>query len=165
MIYGFNAGEIFKVALNIEENGRRFYEKAERIADDEAVKQVFAELGAEEVKHKARFQELMDKLPSDEKGANVFDPNNENDEYLRMMADMHVFGKPESVDAALDGVDNSVDALKLAIQFEKDSIVFFAEMQSMADDDQNRKDIGLLVQEEQAHMRRLSRQLKECKIV
>ena len=30
MLFGFNADEVFRIAIEIEENGKEFYEKAER---------------------------------------------------------------------------------------------------------------------------------------
>ena len=159
MIYSFNAGEVFKIALDIEENGRQFYEKAQKKTDDLAVKQIFQELGLEEIKHKEKFSELMAELPEATTGSTVWDPDNEVDQYLKMMADMHVFRKGDNVDKKLESVDNAEEALLLAIQFEKDSIVFFAEMQTLSEDKLAKDRIGQLVQEEQGHLKRLSLQL------
>lgn len=158
MIYGFNAGEAFKIAIEIEENGRNFYEKAAAKTGDEDVRQIFDYLGSEEVKHKQRFTELKNELPESTTGPTVWDPDNEVDQYLKMMADMHVFRKSENVDEKLAQANNASEALDLAIQFEKDSIVFFAEMQSNSEGDVARNNIGQLVKEEQDHLKRLSLQ-------
>jgi rubrerythrin len=34
VIYGFNANEVFQIAIDIEKNGKRFYEKATNIVDN-----------------------------------------------------------------------------------------------------------------------------------
>ncbi len=34
MIFGFNAAEVFQIAIEIEENGKSFYEKAQAKIDD-----------------------------------------------------------------------------------------------------------------------------------
>ena len=163
MIYGFNAGEVFKIAIEIEQNGWDFYEKAQAKIDDSAVKGIFAELAAEEIKHKARFKALMDELPESTTGSTVWDPDNEIDQYLKMMADMHVFSKNASVDELLASINGALEALKLAMQFEKDSIVFFAEMQNLAESGENKDKIGQLVKEEQQHLKRLSMQYMKLK--
>jgi rubrerythrin len=163
MIYGFNAGEVFKIGIEIEENGRQFYEKAQAKTDNDKVKGIFAELAGEEVKHKQRFSELMSELPESTQSGTVWDPDNEMDQYLKMMADMHVFRKKESVDQRLAEVSDAESALKMAIQFEKDSIVFFAEMQSMSESDEARSKIGWLVREEQKHLKKLSKELLELR--
>ena len=156
MMYGFNAGEVFKIALDIEENGRLFYEKAKGKTADPAVKQIFADLALAEVEHKKRFQALLDQLPESTTGQTVWDPDNEIDQYLKMMANMHVFSSCEKVDACLINAGDAAEALKLAMQFEKDSIVLFAELQSLAETDESRKQIGQLVKEEQGHLRKLA---------
>lgn len=158
MIYGFNAGEAFKIAIEIEENGRGFYEKAAAKTDDREVRRIFEFLGAEEVKHKQRFTQLKNELPESTSGSTVWDPDNELDQYLKMMADMHVFRKSEDVDRKLAQANDASEALDVAIQFEKDSIVFFAEMQSNSESDEARNNIGQLVREEQDHLKKLSLQ-------
>ena len=160
MIYGFNAGEVFEIAIEIEENGRLFYEKAQAKADDEEVKKVFASLGAAEVEHKQRFADLKSQLPEPSTKSEVWDPDNETDQYLKMMADMHVFREGQGVEAELDKISSAEEALKLAIQFEKDSIIFFLSMQDFTKDEQSRGLIGQLVKEEQEHLKLLTRQLK-----
>ena len=159
MLYPFNAGEVFKIAVEIEENGRRFYEMAAKKSQDPEVRKVFADLGAEEVKHKARFEQLLSELPASATDATVWDPDNEIDQYLQMMADMHIFRLPEYVDELFEEIEDEEGALQLAIQFEKDSIIFFVEMQTLAENDQSREKINWLVKEEQAHLRRLSLEL------
>ena len=128
MIYGFNAGEVFKIAIDIEENGRLFYEKAAAKTDNAQIRGVFEELGREEVKHKERFSALAAELPDATTGDTVWDPQGEIDQYLKMMADMHVFRTAADVEAQMAGINDAAGALKLAIEFEKDSIVFFVEM-------------------------------------
>ncbi|MBF0510419.1 MAG: rubrerythrin, partial [Deltaproteobacteria bacterium] len=54
MIYGFNAYEVFQMAIEIEENGKAFYDRAGQKITDPQVKELFAALAQEEVSHKAR---------------------------------------------------------------------------------------------------------------
>ncbi len=58
-------------------------------------------------------------------------------------------------------VKTTADALKLAIQFEKDSVLFFLSMQDATCDDKGRDLIQLLVKEEQEHLKRLSLELRK----
>ena len=161
MIYGFNAGEVFRISLDIEENGRLFYEKAAGMTDNQEVKKIFSDLGREEIKHKERFAALMAELPDAAVGETVWDPQNEIDQYLKMMAELHVFRKSDNIDSMLKEAGDAKGALKLAIQFEKDSIVFFAEMQNLSENEDSRKKIGQLVKEEQEHLKRLSMLLRK----
>ena len=44
MIFCFNAAEVFQVAIEIKENGRAFYEKAQNIIQDPEVQELFVDL-------------------------------------------------------------------------------------------------------------------------
>lgn len=161
MIFGFNAAEVFQIAVEIEENGRAFYEKALAKIDDAEVRAIFKDLAQQEVEHKRKFQELKAQLPPEAAQSTVYDPNNESALYLKMMADGHVFRTSDSVDAQIAKVRDAVDALRMAMEFEKDSVIFFLSMQDATEEEKGRRFIGLLVKEEQEHLRRLALQLKK----
>jgi rubrerythrin len=161
MFFCFSAGEVFQIGIEIEENGKAFYDKAQKIVKDAAVNQLFAELASQEVEHKKRFEALKAQLPPEAQKATVSDPDNELYAYLKMMADQHVFRNSSEVDAQLAQVKSAADALKLAIQFEKDSVLFFLSMQDATCEDKDRELINLLVKEEQEHLKRLSLELRK----
>jgi len=156
MLYAFNAAEVFKIAMDIEENGRSFYEKAQKKIDSEEVKSIFKALGLAEIQHKELFASLLAKLPASARESNVWDPQNEMDQYLKMMADMHVFRTGDDLDSRLAHVSNVLDALKLALEFEKDSIVFFLSMKDMTEEKQGRDLIDQLIKEEMNHHKQIS---------
>jgi rubrerythrin len=120
---------------------------------------MFTKLANDEVEHKNRFISLKAQLPESAKAPTVWDPDNETDQYLRMTAGMNVFRSDVSLQKALDGVTSAVDALELAIQFEKDSVVFYLTMQDATEEKKGRELIGQLVQEEREHLRRLTVEL------
>ncbi|ROR03272.1 ferritin-like domain-containing protein [Desulfosoma caldarium] len=161
MIFGFNAAEVFQIAVEIEENGKAFYEKVAAKIDDPDVQAIFRDLAQQEVEHQRKFQELKAQLPPQAAQSTVYDPNNEMAHYLKMMADGHVFRTSESVDAKIATIQDAVDALRMAMEFEKDSVIFFLSMQDATEEEKGRQFIGLLVKEEQEHLRRLAVQLKK----
>lgn len=163
MMFNFNAAEVFQIAINIEENGKRFYDKALAIVDDQAIKELFMDLGLQEVNHKKLFESLKSQLPPETQKATVWDPDNETDLYLKMMADDHVFTGADSVEQALATVKNAKDALKMAIEFEKDSVLFFLSLLEVTDNKKDQEFINMLVKEEQSHLRRLSLELLRLK--
>lgn len=160
MSYGFNAAEVFRIAVQIEENGRRFYEEGQKIVKEPAIRALFQELAIQEVEHKKRFETLMAQLPADASSPTVWDPDNDMDRYIKMMADLHVFVSNESLDAQLNRVKDVVSALKLAIDFEKDSVLFFLSMEDAAESKKGQDLIRQLVREEQEHLKRLSLELR-----
>jgi rubrerythrin len=160
MIFGFNAAEVFDVAIAIEENGKNFYEQSQALINDPDVKKLFAELALQEVEHKKKFQTLQAGLPAEASTPTTWDPDNKLSDYIKMMADQHVFVTDENMGSRLAGVKSTKDALRLAIEFEKDSVIFFLTMQDAAEGKKAREFIGLLVKEEQDHLRRLSTELR-----
>jgi rubrerythrin len=160
MMFNFNASEVFDIAIKIEENGKQFYDRSREIIKDPEVQKLFAELAQEEIKHKEKFTTLKSELPASTASGAVFDPDHELDLYLKMMADQHVFISSDGVEAQLGRIKSATDALKMAVEFEKDSVIFFLTMQDATEGVQGKALIGSLVKEEQEHLRRLSLELK-----
>ncbi len=161
MGYGFNAGEVFKVAIQIEENGRKFYEDSQKNIESAEVRALFADLALQEIGHKRKFETLLAQIPPESKAPAVWDPENEIDQYVKMMADLHVFVSSAGVKDRVDGIRDAFDALKLAIEFEKDSVLFFLSIREAASGKNDREFINSLVKEEQEHLRRLTLELRK----
>jgi rubrerythrin len=158
MSYSFNAGEVFKIAIQIEENGKKFYDESQKVVDNAAIQKLFAELAEQEIDHKRRFESLMAQLPPASKGSTVWDPDNELDQYIKMTADDHVFVTSVSLEEQLAQVKDARSALKMAIEFEKDSVLFFLALEDVTEK-KDQELIKTLVKEEQGHLKRLTLEL------
>ena len=163
MIYAFQANEILQMAIDVEENGLVFYELAQEKVEDAEVKEIFQFLAREEKDHKKNLESLKATLPKSAKAETVWDPNHEMAEYLRMMAGMHVFKTAGSSEKYLEHVKNAEDALNMAIQFEKDSIIFYLSLEEAVEDQQARRKVAQLVKEEQQHLKKLALKLNTLK--
>jgi len=163
MIFNFNAAEVFDMAIKIEENGKKFYDEAVKLVDDPEVKKLFSDLAIEEVLHKARFESLKAQLPGEAATPTVFDPEHEMNAYIKALADQHVFRTAEDLTVRMAAVKDARSALRMAIEFEKDSVIFFLTMQDATDDHKGQAFISALVKEEQEHLRRLSLQLRRLR--
>jgi rubrerythrin len=161
MMFNFNAAEVFDIAIKIEENGKKFYDRGREIIKDPNVQELFQELAQEEIKHKEKFKTLKSELPVSAASGGVFDPNHELDMYIKMMADQHVFISDDSLEAQLARIKDARDALRLAMEFEKDSVIFFLSLQDATEGTKGKEFIGSLVKEEQEHLRRLALELKK----
>ncbi|MDR3134752.1 MAG: ferritin family protein [Deltaproteobacteria bacterium] len=155
MIYPFNAWDAFKIAISLEENGLRFYREAAKKFSGQ-IADLFISLAQEEEIHKAIFTKFFEGLPAEQ--PSIYDPENETDDYLKMMASLNVFkdGKAET-DKLVATVNTVEDALKLAMSFEKDSIVFFIQLKNASASLSDEVSVERLVQEEAKHLRKLSR--------
>ncbi|MDR2612818.1 MAG: ferritin family protein [Deltaproteobacteria bacterium] len=158
MIYPFNAAEALKMAISIEENGFKFYtDAAKRYAPGPAA-DLFAKLAKEETGHLAIFQGMLDGLSQDS-APTAWDPDNETDQYLKMMADMHIFQQdPAEVAKVLAKVKDQKDALELAITFEKDSVLFFVQLKEASAEISDKISVDRLIAEEARHLRILARE-------
>ena len=165
MIFPFNAGEVFKIALKIEDNGHLFYKSAAAKPFPPEIVELFNDLAKEELAHKAIFTALMKKLPNETTAPTVWDPDNELDKYLKMMADEHVFNQDaQNIIDSVAGVGTAAEAIRMAMGFERDTIVFFLELQSSAEKyDDSKKEIKKLVDEERKHLARLMTMLEKVK--
>jgi len=161
MGYGFNAGEVFKVAIQIEENGRKFYEESQKNIESAEIRALFVDLALQEIEHKRKFETLRDQLPPESTTPTVWDPQNEIDLYVKMMADNHVFVSSASVKDQVARIRDARDALKLAIEFEKDSVLFFLGIEEAVSAKKDQELIKSLVKEEQEHLRRLTSELRK----
>ena len=161
MSFCFNSGEVFQAAIEIEKNGLSFYERAGRAVSDPEIAELFATLARDEIAHQKRFESLLSELPEELRRHTVSDPDQELDLYIRALADQHIFGPGEKA-GVTEKLATVEDALRLAIQFEKDSVVFYLSMQEVTCEGKPREAVEALVKEELGHVRRLSIQLRKC---
>lgn len=163
MIFPFNAGEVFKIALKIEDNGHLFYETAAAKPFPPEITALFKDLAKEELSHKAIFNALLNKLPPQITASTVWDPDNELDKYLKMMADEHVFNKDaQTIADNVNKISSPAEAIRMAMGFERDTIVFFLEMQAASEKyDDSKNEIKKLVDEERKHLARLVAMLEK----
>lgn len=162
MLFCFNAGEVFQLAIDMEGNGIGFYEKAQKLIEDAEVKELFSLLIQENREHKRYFEELKADLPGELVRPTVSDLDNELDAYLKAMADQHVFNDVDKLNAQLAEARTVADAVKLALQCEKDCVIFYLSMLDATCEGKARDLVNLLIKEKQEHVRRLSLQFQKC---
>jgi len=151
----FTGREIIEMALEIEENGMKFYSDAARAAKNEKVRSLFKTL-AEEEGHHIRIFSDMKKLVGDEFTGEGFDPYiAEASQYLRSMADTEVFTNPEEGASAAVELTDEAEVLDYAIGMEKDSILFYYEFEKviLAKD---RAVLEGLIEQEKIHLGKLT---------
>ena len=148
----FNAREIFDIGVQIEVNGKAFYEAAAKKTAETAMKEFFTELAAWENQHIKLFGELRDALPTAAGNVAVFDPNDEAATYLQATADSHVFVKNKDMVALMAGCKGPLDILDIAITFEKDSVVYYTTMKKVVAKDLGQDKVDRLIDEEIKHI-------------
>lgn len=154
----FEAKEIFKFAIRIEENGEKFYRFASDLTDDEETKKIFNYLADEEVKHKETFTRLLSEITKDVSFENYSD---EYFDYLRCYTDNVIFNE-EQLEKQKKEVKDVLSAIKFAMQRELDSVLYYHEVEKFISSNQ-RSLIEEIIAEERKHYAKLSEMKKNLK--
>jgi len=149
------ADDVFTMAVRIEENGNLFYSGAAKTAQDPQVKKLFEDLAIMEEGHIKAFRDLRSKLPASFATDMVWDPEGLAESYLQATADTHIFTL-EAASSRIAAVKGPVEALDMALQFEKDSVAFFLGMKEILPDASGKDQIDKLIMAEMDHIRMLS---------
>jgi rubrerythrin len=155
----FNAEEIYETAALIERNGQEFYRKAAGFQQDEAGSKLLLALAEMEVQHEQLFLDLLKSLPDKARKPQLWDPDDELDMYLKALADSHIFNTRQSPADLLTGQESLEDILVKAIQFEKDSVLFYNGLADMTPDRSGKDKVEQLAKEEMHHVNMLSSHL------
>ncbi|MCX5782421.1 MAG: ferritin family protein [Elusimicrobia bacterium] len=152
----FNSSEIVKFAVQIEKNGRDFYDQAAKSVKAEGAKKIFEYLSNEEQLHIAVFETILKQMDTNEPAERY---PGEYADYMLALVSENVFTKNKQGYEIARKIRNDKQALELAIGFEKDSILFYYEMKRYVWEGFH-KDVDKLIVQEQEHLRKISDVLK-----
>ena len=123
----FTLLEAVATAVTMEEEGVRFYTLAMEKAVDPEVQIMSRFLRDVEYEHIEYFRDLLDSLSSHAgEKTPPLDPDTESS--LRYLAESGVFPANGAAGRALDGIRDVCDMLRLGIQAEKDSILYYRDL-------------------------------------
>jgi rubrerythrin len=155
----YNSHEVFEIGITIEKNGRAFYGAAAGGAKDPDMRKFFEELARWEDSHVKLFEELKARLP-DEKLSPDTDAENQYHAYLRSTAGSHVFRGDTDPAKMAAGRNGPLDVLRIALQFEKDSVVLYVSMKALVPAHLGKKTIDTLIEEEMKHVQMIGAQIE-----
>jgi rubrerythrin len=158
------SAEALKWALEIEKNGDAFYNEVAAKSADPEVKVLFEDLAAQERGHYQAFQKMLEKVKPDPDLSKV--DYDEYQTYLQVALDSALFAGPDkgltlAKEALRRGSGQAQDretALRAAMGFEKDTLLFFYDLREMVGE-AKRGTISDIINEEKAHLRRLAKML------
>jgi rubrerythrin len=145
-----------ELAIQIETNGNKYFTRMAEEANSDSVKDIFLFLAKEEAGHIEDFKRIRESLqdPVYEIADEYKTPEMES--YLTAMFDGRVFPNLESYDGIADEIKTDEQAIRHALSFEKDTILFFSEILRMLDKDmENRAVIEELIRQEKIHIAKL----------
>lgn len=152
----FTAAEAIGMAMEIEKNGEVYYnEVAARSADSE-VKALFEDLAIQEQGHYRLFEAMLGKKePVPDLSSDEYD---EYRAYLEAALDNALFAGPDKALALARQAEDKDTAVRAALGFEKDTLLFFYDLREMVSE-KDRAGIAGVIQEEKRHVRRLAKML------
>ena len=158
MFHVFSDLEGIRIAFEMETRGESFYRRAAKVSKCPETVQMLNSLAIDEMYHKAEFERLY--KAESEAGMSDKAYDDETNAYLTAIAAEVVF--PRGLMALKDeGFENPEAVLQHAIASEKDSILFYSEMQSRTKDEHAQDVFGEIIRQERGHLFRLQRQLAQ----
>ncbi len=153
----FSGSEIVGLGIQIEKNGRDFYNALKEKSKNKRSAEIFKYLSGEEEKHIQVFQGILDKTEKYEPAGLDAD---EYSAYMNDLAAECIFTKEGKGREAAKKAKDDKEAVDMGIGFEKDSIVFYEGIKKMVPD-YDIKVINELIMQEESHLRQLSDLKKE----
>jgi rubrerythrin len=141
----FSISEAVEQAVQTEKLGYAFYNTmAERFRDNKDLGELFGALASKEVQHEKIFTELKE-IVKDETAENW----EEVSYYMRAIVESEFFlGKHKSL-PSLDHVKTVSDAVRFAIGFEKETLLYFYAIRDVV---KSRSVIDEIIEEERSHI-------------
>lgn len=155
----FNAGEIFEMAKEIEQNGAKFYRRVAAKASSPETKKLLEDMANMEDTHYEIFERLSQDLTQEEISETVYDPDDEAIMYLKQMADSHGTEGKKSPEEEFTGDEPIHEILQCAIQGEKDSIVFYSALKNLVPPKSGKGRVEGIIKEEIGHLKQLEQAL------
>jgi len=148
----FSGNELVEIAIGIEENGLAFYESVANKTKNREAKVIYDYLAGEEKKHLTTFQNMQKTIgqyqpPESYAGEYML--------YLKAQVDSHVFSNVKEAQEKAERAPNETNALDIGIEAEKDSILYYSEMQKLVREP-DRRIVSKIIDEEKVHLRQLS---------
>ena len=148
----FSATEVVEIAIQIEKNGRDFYNGAAGVSTDKDAKLLFEFLSREEARHIKSFEGLLSKVKK-------YDPVEAYPEeyfsYIKTLSGDHIFTKEQKGEKVASLIKTDLEAIELGVALEKDSILFYQEIKKVVLENEH-KIIDKLLDEERMHLKKLT---------
>jgi rubrerythrin len=149
----FTAAEALEMAKRIEENGESFYRAAAEETGDSEIRELFEDLADQERAHYKVFEGMLESL-----GSSAALPDIDGDEYRAYVSaalDSALFAGPDKALSMAKEASDRVGAIRAAMGFEKDTMLFYYDLREMVGQSQ-RDTVSRVISEEKGHLQRLT---------
>ena len=145
----FSIHEIIDIAVQLEKNGENIYRDAQKLTDNFLLSDLLEWIAAEEVNHAKWLTELKSDIELNE------------DHYLitemsqTLVSDFIGEQAFSLKDVDLSQIGNTKDMIKIFIEFEEDTIIFFEMLKSFITDKKTTEKLDQIIIEEKNHIEKL----------
>ena len=162
MIQYLSEDEVYRVGMCIEQAGLDFYTKMAEKADDPATKRIFKRLAKDEKGHLAFFESLG--LGSTGGlGKMTAEADSDVSSYVCSLVDGGIFRHIGRMEKMLKRKFDPESALELALQVEKDAVLYYTEAYMVNKKRKAKKALERLIQEEKGHVTQISKRLEKVR--
>ena len=149
----FSLKDIIDIAVQIERNGERVYRNAADKIEIPSLRSLLQRLADDETQHAKWFEALTDKVS----GTGEFP---EQEKMGRALLQNAIGAQSFTLeDADFSSMKKIEDLLKLAIEFEKDTALFYRMLQPLVEDQKTLEQLQAIIREEETHAKRLEKML------
>ena len=153
----FSGSEIVEIGVQIEKNGKAFYDEATAKSKHAKAKEIFQYLAEEEAKHISVFHTILDSVQK-------YEPKeaypSEYFSYMNSLASEHIVTQENKGKEIASSAKTDLEVLELGIKFEEDSIVFYEGMKKVVPE-HDQGIVNDIINQEQTHLSKLLELKKE----
>ncbi|MDY6955226.1 MAG: ferritin family protein, partial [Thermodesulfobacteriota bacterium] len=142
----FTMTDIIDLAIQIEENGERVYRKAAQKVPDPSIAGLLLQLADEEVRHVTWFSELKVGAEEPIEDSQLAE---EGKRVLRAVLGGQSFSLDDVDFSSIRGIG---DLLRVAVEFEKDTVLFYEMIRSFVDQKEALNCLDTIIAEENRHI-------------
>jgi rubrerythrin len=147
--------DLYHVAERVERRASEFHRHAADLCPDASGRTMLASLAEMEEEHERIFAAIRQSTPQPQ--GRPLTPKAAGQ--VRIVFEVLLGGLMQDLRTRFRGKTSSEDILREAIEFEKDTIVFFVQLGDTLDDPAERKQVQMILREELSHVFLLSERL------
>lgn len=156
MLLSLTAEEILEIAIEAERQGAAFYERLADSAQDERVKEECRRLVTFEREHEKTFRRLLGQRDV-QQALDSLQPSQSSDEYREYFSALvhsNMLPDEEAARRLAEEAASEADAVTIALQMEKNTILFYQELQNLLG--QEAGVLQTILDEERSHVYELN---------
>ena len=162
MIQYLNEDEVYRVGMCIEQAGLDFYTRMAEKANDPATKRIFKRLAKDEKGHLAFFESLELETKGG-MGKQTVEADADISSYVCSLVDGGIFRDIGRMERMLKRKFNPESALELALQVEKDAVLYYSEAYRVNKRRKAKKALERLIEEEKSHVTQIAGRLEKIR--